>query len=51
MTQEQLAANKITELSEKELNEVTGGIAIVPDKRTPFQKWADNLVHNIEKAL
>ena len=51
MTQEQLAANKITELSEKELNEVTGGIAIVPDKRTPFQKWADNLAHNIGKVF
>ena len=51
MTQEQLAANKITELSEKELNEVTGGIAIVSDKRTPLQKWVDNEVHNIEKAF
>ena len=51
MTQEQLAANKITELSENELNEVTGGIAIVQDTRTPFQKWADNLVHQIEKVL
>ena len=51
MTQEQLATDKITELSEKELNEVTGGIAIVPDTRTEFQKWADNLAHKIGIVL
>ena len=51
MTQEQLAANKITELSEKELNEVTGGIAIVQDKRDPVQKFVDNLVHKIGIVL
>ena len=51
MTQEQLAANKITELSEKELNEVTGGIAIVQDTRTQIQKWGDDLAHKLGIVL
>jgi len=44
MTQEQLNAKQITELSEKELNEVSGGYIVIPDGRgNPFVIIKDNL--------
>ena len=44
MNQEQLAAKKITELSEKELNKVAGGYVVIPDGRgNPFVIRKDDL--------
>ena len=44
MNQEQLAAKQITELSEKELDEVTGGYIVIPNGRgNPFVIIKDDL--------